>query len=108
MIDWPAIVSIVTIIVGGIVTLGTLYIRSELASLQKELRDLRATLASTHALLMGQHDPIMALEGVLGVLKSQKHSAEFDTASPEASEQRFPRVAEEPYTAMPPYRSVKK
>ena len=63
--DSATIVQIVTIITGGIVTLGTLYIRSRLLELERELKELKAVLAGTQAILLGKHDPIAALKGVI-------------------------------------------
>lgn len=107
MIDWPAVVSIVTIVVGGIVTLGTLYIRSRLGELEKIVKDQTATIASLHAIILGQHDPLLAIEGALTSLRAKKHLPEFEAEAKKASEERFPHVAEEPYSALPPYRQVK-
>lgn len=94
MIDWPALITIVTIITGGIVGLGTLWINSRVGQLQRMVTQQTATIASLHAIIMGQHDPIMAIEGALHILKTHKHAPEFDVTAPGAKEQRFPQVAE--------------
>ena len=63
--DSGTIVQIVTIVTGGIVTLGTLYIRSRLLELERELKELKAVLSATQAILLGERDPIAALKGVI-------------------------------------------
>ena len=73
--DSSTIVQIVTIITGGIVTLGTLYIRSRLLELERELRELKAVLAGTQAILLGRHDPIAALKGVIIQLEDRDKAA---------------------------------
>lgn len=105
MIDWAAIVTIVTIITGAVVGLGTLWINSRVGQLSRVVKHQTETIASLHAIILGQHDPLLAIEGALTALRAKKHAPEFDTASDEI---KFPKVKEETYTAMMPFREGKK
>ena len=53
-------------------TLGTLYIRSRLLELERDLRDMKALLAGTQQLLLGKTDPIAALKGVIIQLEDKE------------------------------------
>lgn len=104
MIDWAAIVTIVTIITGAIVGLGTLWINSRVGQLSKVVKDQTATIASLHAIILGQHDPLLAIEGALTALRANKHAPEFNEPTMPEKKDRFPKVADEPYSAMQPFR----
>lgn len=108
MIDWAALITIVTVITGGIVGIMTLYINSRVGELTRIVKAQTATIASLHAIILGQHDPLQAIEGALTTLKAQKHPAPFEAATPEASEERFPRVDADAYEVMKPFRQAKK
>lgn len=79
--DSSTIVQIVTIVTGGIVTLGTLYIRSRLLELERELKDMKALLAGTQQLLLGKSDPIAALKGVIIQLEERETPAKAKVAA---------------------------
>lgn len=108
MIDWAALIVIVTTITGGVVGIMTLYINSRVGELTRIVKAQTATIASLHAIILGQHDPLMAIEGALTTLRANKHAPEFEPQPEKVSEERFPRVDADAYEVMKPFRQSKK
>lgn len=88
--EGATLVQIVTIIAAAIVSVVTLIVRADVNSLKTEIRGLRETVASAHALILRQNEIIQTLAG-----------EKIDPI------ERMPPIIikDEPYQAMPPYRS---
>lgn len=87
--EGETIVQLVTIISSAVVAIITLLVRSRVIGLEKEVVDLRATIASAHALILDQYDDIKAF----GAVKI-----------PVAEKMPKPTKGED-WTANPPYRA---
>lgn len=48
------VVEIIAIVVGAVVTLGSLYLQLRMRHLEKQVNELRATIASVHALMLNK------------------------------------------------------